>query len=198
MLSFWWTDEQFVDFILTATSSFTIDKGKDSTSLEEVISVQVDKQQTEKQSGEDESESFEETLSVGLGNVSSFEITGTFKRRQDLVYFTWGSTRLIGRLVNFLGQWKVILCEGVPRLRRYACVELHVKTNNKIELKVSLLRHHSIGFQQTHYKHICKCKIEAFQGWKKKLTYLRNEAFIWTREHNLLRNIKVSKEQHIH
>ena len=48
----------------------------------------MDKQQTEKQSGEDESESFEETLSVGLGNVSSFEITGTFKGRQDLVYFT--------------------------------------------------------------------------------------------------------------
>ena len=65
-----------------------IDKGKDSASLEEVISVPLDKQQTEKQSREDESESFEETLSVGPGNVSSFEITGTFKRRQDLVYFT--------------------------------------------------------------------------------------------------------------
>ena len=48
----------------------------------------MDKQQTQKQRGEDESESFEETLSVGLGNVSSFEITVTFKRTQDLLYFT--------------------------------------------------------------------------------------------------------------
>ena len=75
----------------------------------------MDKKQTEKQSGEDESESFEETLSVGPGNVSSFEITGTFKRRQDLVYFTWGSTRLIGRLINFWGNGKlsyVSECQG--------------------------------------------------------------------------------------
>ena len=48
----------------------------------------MDKKQTEKQSGEDESELFKETLSVGPGNVSSFEITVTFKRTQDLVYFT--------------------------------------------------------------------------------------------------------------
>ena len=48
----------------------------------------MDKQQTQKQSGEDESESFEETLSVGPGNVSSFEITVTFKRTQYLLYFT--------------------------------------------------------------------------------------------------------------
>ena len=61
---------------------------KDSTSLEEVTSVLKDKQQTEEQSGEDESESFKETLSVGPGNVSSFEITVTFKRTQYLVYFT--------------------------------------------------------------------------------------------------------------
>ena len=65
-----------------------IDKEKDSTSAEEVVSVPMDKQQTEEQSGEDESESFKETLSVGPGNVSSFEITGTFKRTQDRVYFT--------------------------------------------------------------------------------------------------------------
>ena len=65
-----------------------IDKGKDSTSLEEVDSVPVDKQQTERQSGEDESKSFKETLSVGPGNVSSFEITVTLKRTQYLVYFT--------------------------------------------------------------------------------------------------------------
>ena len=72
-----------------------IDKGKDSTSLEELVSVPLDKQQTERQSGKDKSESFEETLSVGVGNVSSFERTVTFKCTQDLVYFTWGSTRLM-------------------------------------------------------------------------------------------------------
>ena len=55
-----------------------IDKEKDSTSAEEVVSVPLDKQQTERQSGEDESESFKETLSVGPGNVSSFEITLTW------------------------------------------------------------------------------------------------------------------------
>ena len=82
-------------------SPSTIDKGKDSTSLEEVISVPVDKQQTEEQSGEDESESSKETLSVGPGNLSSFEIKIIFKRRQDYVYFTWGSTTLIRRLVHF-------------------------------------------------------------------------------------------------
>ena len=65
-----------------------IDKGKDSTSPEEVVSVPVDKQQTEEQSGEDESESSKETLSVGPGNLSSFEITIIFKRTQDHVYFT--------------------------------------------------------------------------------------------------------------
>ena len=82
------TDKQFVDFILIATSPSTIDNGKDSTSLEEVISVPVDKQQTEGQSGEDESESFKETLSMGSGNLSSFEITIIFKRTQDHVFFT--------------------------------------------------------------------------------------------------------------
>ena len=48
----------------------------------------MDKQQTEEQSGEDESESFEIMLGVGLGNLSSFEMTITFKRTQDNVYFT--------------------------------------------------------------------------------------------------------------
>ena len=48
----------------------------------------MDKQQTEEQSGEDESESSKETLSVGPGNLSSFEITIIFKRTQDHVYFT--------------------------------------------------------------------------------------------------------------
>ena len=82
------TDKQFVDFILIAISPSAIDKGKDPASLEEVISVPMDKQQTEEQSGEDESESFEITLSVGPGNLSSFEMTITFKRKQDNVYFT--------------------------------------------------------------------------------------------------------------
>ena len=76
-----------MDFILTAMSPSTIDKGKDSTSLEEVISVPMDKQQTEEQSGKDESESSKETLSVGPGNLSSFEITIIVKRTQDHVYF---------------------------------------------------------------------------------------------------------------
>ena len=48
----------------------------------------MDKQQTEEQSGEDESESFEIMLGVGPGNLSSFEMTITFKRTQDNVYFT--------------------------------------------------------------------------------------------------------------
>ena len=82
------TDKQFVDFILIATSPSTIDKGTDSTSLEEVISVPMDKQQTEEQSGEDESESFKETLSVGSGNLSSLEITIIFKCTRDHVYFS--------------------------------------------------------------------------------------------------------------
>ena len=64
-----------------------VNKGKDSTSPEEVISVPVDKQQTEEQSAEDESESSKETLSVGPGNLSSFEITIIFKRTQDYVFF---------------------------------------------------------------------------------------------------------------
>ena len=68
-------------------SPSTIDKGKDSTSLEEVFSVPVDKQRTEEQSGEEESESSIETLSVGPGNLSSFEITIIFKRTQDHVFF---------------------------------------------------------------------------------------------------------------
>ena len=61
----------------------------------------MDKQQTEEQSEEDKTESFEIMLSVGPGNLSSFEMTITFKRTQDNVYFTWGSTRLIERRVNF-------------------------------------------------------------------------------------------------
>ena len=48
----------------------------------------MDKQQTEEQSGEDESESFKETLSVGSGNLSSLEITIIFKCTRDHVYFS--------------------------------------------------------------------------------------------------------------
>ena len=73
---------------MIATSPSTIDKGKDSTSLEEVVSVPIDKQQTEEQSEEDKTESIEITLGVGPGNLSSFEMTITFKRTQDNVYFT--------------------------------------------------------------------------------------------------------------
>ena len=47
----------------------------------------MDKQQTEEQS-EENSESFEIMLGVGPGNLSSFEMTITFKRTQDHVYFT--------------------------------------------------------------------------------------------------------------
>ena len=46
----------------------------------------MDKKQTEEQSGEDESESLKITLSVGPGNLSSFEMRITFKRTQDHVY----------------------------------------------------------------------------------------------------------------
>ena len=73
---------------MIATSPSTIDKGTDSTSLEEVVSVPMDKQQTEEQSEEDKTESFEIMLGVGPGNLSSFEMTITFKRTQDNVYFT--------------------------------------------------------------------------------------------------------------
>ena len=38
----------------------------------------------------------------------------------------------------------------------------------------------------------------SFPRMKKKPRLLRNEAFTRTREHGPLRNIKVSKEQHIH
>ena len=72
---------------MIATCPSTIDKGTDSTSLEEVISVPMDKQQTEEQS-EDKTESFEVMLGVGPGNLSSLEMTITFKRTQDHVYFT--------------------------------------------------------------------------------------------------------------
>ena len=48
---------------------------KDPTSLEEVTSVPKDKQQTEEQSGEDESESFEETFGENQGNLTSFNTT---------------------------------------------------------------------------------------------------------------------------
>ena len=55
---------------------------KDSTSLEEVTSVLKDKQQTEKQSVEGESELFKETLSENQGNLTSLNIIIRCKRRQ--------------------------------------------------------------------------------------------------------------------
>ena len=61
----------------------------------------MDQQQTEEQSGEDESESFKETLSVGSGNLSSLEITIIFKCTRDHVYFSRGSTTLVGTLLHF-------------------------------------------------------------------------------------------------
>ena len=45
------------------------------------------------------------------------------------------------------------------------CRAAHLN-NNKIVLKVDLPHHHSIGFQYTHYKNSCKCKIIAFQEKK--------------------------------
>ena len=72
--------------IETSLFRLRIGEVKDSTSLEKVTSVLKDKQQTEKQS-EDESESFEETLSGNQGNLSSFNITITFKRRQNQIFF---------------------------------------------------------------------------------------------------------------
>ena len=71
--------KQVVDFVLIekSLSRSKIGEVKDSTSLEKVTSVLKDKQQTEEQRGEDESESLE-----NRGNSSSFNITITFERRQ--------------------------------------------------------------------------------------------------------------------
>ena len=81
--------KQVVDFVLIekSLSLSKIGEVKDSTSLEKVTSVLKDKQQTEEQRGEDESESFEETLSENQGNSSSFNITITFERRQYPFFF---------------------------------------------------------------------------------------------------------------
>ena len=73
--------------IETSLSRSKIGDSKDSTSLEEVTSILKDKQQTEEQRREYESESFEETLNVNLGNLSSFIIAITFKRRQYPFFF---------------------------------------------------------------------------------------------------------------
>ena len=76
--------KKVVDFVLIekSLSRSKIGEVKDSTLLEEVSSVLKGKQQTEEQRGEDESESFEETLDENQGNLSSFNITITFERRQ--------------------------------------------------------------------------------------------------------------------
>ena len=73
--------------IETSLSHSKIGEVKDSTSLEEVTSVPNDKQQTEEQSGEDESESFEETLGENQGHLTSFNITIKFERRQYQIFF---------------------------------------------------------------------------------------------------------------
>ena len=121
--------KQVVDFVLIekSLSRSKIGEVKDSTSLKKVTSVPKDKQQTEEQRGEDESESFEETLSENRGNSSSFNITITFERRQYPFFFlSQEKIRLPGRLVYFLRQWKAILREKVPRQWRYSCVELQI------------------------------------------------------------------------
>ena len=81
--------KQIVDFVLIekSLSRSKIGEVKVSTPLEEVTSVLKDKQQTEEQRGEDESESFEETLSENQGNLSSFNITIIFERRQYPFFF---------------------------------------------------------------------------------------------------------------
>ena len=86
--------KQVVDFVLieTSLSRLKIGEVKDPTSLEEVTSVPKDKQQTEEQSGEDESESFEETLGENQGNLTSFNITIKFERRQYKIFFFFKKT----------------------------------------------------------------------------------------------------------
>ena len=73
--------------IETSLPPWKIGTLKDPTSLEEVTSVPRDKQQTEEQSGEDESESFEKTLGENQGNLTSFNITIKFERRQYKIFF---------------------------------------------------------------------------------------------------------------
>ena len=73
--------------IETSLSHSKIGEVKDPTSLEEVTSVPNDKQQTEEQSGEDESESFEETLGENQGNLTSFNTTIKFECRQYQTFF---------------------------------------------------------------------------------------------------------------
>ena len=86
--------KQVVDFVLieTSLSRLKIGEVKDPTSLEEVTSVPKDKQQTEEQSGEDESETFEETLGENQGNLTSFNITIKFERRQYQIFFFFKKT----------------------------------------------------------------------------------------------------------
>ena len=81
--------KQVVDFVLIekSLSRSKIGEVKDSTSLEEVFSVLKGKQQTEEQREEDRSKSFEETLYENQGNLSSFNITITFERRQYPFFF---------------------------------------------------------------------------------------------------------------
>ena len=108
--------------IETSLSRSKIGDSKDSTSLEEVTSVLKDKQQTEEQSGEDESESFEETLSENQGNLTSFIIAITFKRRQypffsfSRKYKTNRQTRLI-----FKAMESYSMREGTEAKKIFIC-----------------------------------------------------------------------------
>ena len=124
MLSFWWTGKQVVDFVLieTSLSRLKIGEVKDPTSLEEVTSVPKDKQQTEEQSGEDESESFEETLGENQGNLTSFNITIKFERRQYQIFSfsrkfkTNRKTRLICKAMESYPTW-----EGAEAKKIFMC-----------------------------------------------------------------------------
>ena len=114
--------KQVVDFVLieTSLSRLKIGEVKDPTSLEEVTSVPKDKQQTEEQSGEDESESFEETLGENQGNLTSFNITIKFERRQYQIFFffkkTNRKTSLICKAMDSYPTW-----EGAEAKKIFMC-----------------------------------------------------------------------------
>ena len=76
---------------------------------------------------------------------------------------------------------------GSAKAKKICMCRAALLNKNKIVLKVDLPHHHSIGFQYTHYKNICKCKIIAFQERKKKPTYPFG--------HGLLRRIKGRKSK---
>ena len=116
--------KQVVDFVLIekSLSRLKIGEVKDPTSLEEVTSVPNDKQQTEEQSGEDESGSFEETLGENQGNLTSFNITIKFERRQYQIFSfsrkfkTNRKTRLICKAMESYPTW-----EGAEAKKIFMC-----------------------------------------------------------------------------